>query len=103
MVQHRDIDDLPVADQRHAIVPQPFGGQPRIEAEPCHQIGQRCFENPGPDAPEHILWRLPLDDQAINSCLTQQMPQQQASRPSADDRNLGLHNLSCCSSESSTR
>src|SRR5580700_6668158 len=47
------------------------------------------FEDAGTDAFQHIRFRLPLDDDAVDSMAVQQMGEEQASRAAADDRDLG--------------
>ena len=50
------------------------------------------FEHPGADAFQHIGFRLPLEDDAVDSMAVQQMREEQASRAAADDRDLSaLH------------
>ena len=46
------------------------------------------FEHPGADALQHVGFRLPLDDDAVDSMAVQQMREEQASRAAADDRDL---------------
>lgn len=53
------------------------------------------FEHPGADAFQHIRFRLPLEDDAVDSLAVQQMGEKQASRTAADNRDLSaLHGSS---------
>jgi hypothetical protein len=83
------------------MMQQPLGSQPRIEAQSRHQIGQRGFENARADPVLDALLRRPLDDDAIDPCLPQRMPEQESGRPGTDNGDLGFQN--CRSSISSTR
>ena len=51
------------------------------------------FEHPGADAFQHIGFRLPLDDDAVDSVAVQQMREEQASRAAADDRDLSARHV----------
>ena len=57
------------------------------------QVDRDLFDDAGADAAEHVLAGLPLQDDVVDAVLVQQLAEQQARRPGADDGDLGAQDL----------
>lgn len=91
--QQIDTLALTVQGQFEAVMQQAFALQPLADASALQQFHTALLQYPGADARQHMLGRLPLDDDAIDAGEPQQFAQQQARWPGADDRNLRSHAL----------
>ena len=77
--------------QVEAFLDQPFGLEPRVEAEPFHQPDGDLFQHPGADAREDVIGRLALNHRAVDPFGPQQVAKEQARGPGTNDGNLGFH------------
>ena len=71
-----------------AVMDQTFAMQPCGNADLVEQIDRALFEHAGANARQHIGAILAFDDDRIDTCGMQQLPEQQSCRSGADDRNL---------------
>lgn len=86
-----DVVPDPVEQQVDAMVAQALALQALAHAG-CHQqVDRPLLQHARPDASFHVLAAAVLDDHGIDTGAAQQMTQQQACRPGADDRDLGAH------------
>jgi hypothetical protein len=70
---------------------RPFGLGAGVDAGTRQQVHRDLFEHAGADAPEHVVAALAFDDDVVDACLVQQLPEQKAGGAGADDRDLGAH------------
>ena len=85
------VDEKRVAvlpDDQAAVMRMTFAIHAFAGARIAQNLDGAEFEHPGADAFQHIGFRLPLDDDAVDSMAVQQMREEQASRTAADDRDL---------------
>ena len=64
---------------------------PARAARLFHQAGQPLLEHAGPDPAEHVRLRAPLQNDAADPPLRQELRQQQARGAASDDRDFGPH------------
>ena len=76
-------------DDEAAVMRMTFAVHPFAGAAIAQHLDGAEFEHAGADALQHIGFRLPLDDDAVDSMAVQQMGEKQAGRTAADDRDLG--------------
>ena len=60
------------------------------------EVHRDLLQNASPDAAQHRVAALALDDDVVDAGLVQQLAEQQAGGASADDRNLGTHEFVSC-------
>ena len=75
-------------DDEAAVMRMAFAVHPLAGARIAQNLDRAEFEHAGADAFQHIRFRLPLDDDAVDSMPMQQMGEEQAGRAAADDRDL---------------
>ena len=75
-------------DDEAAVMRMAFAIHAFAGARIAQHLNGAEFEHAGTDAFQHIRFRLPLDDDAVDSMAVQQMGEEQASRAAADDRDL---------------
>ena len=75
-------------DDPAAVVRMTFAIHAFAGARFAQHLNGTEFKHPGADAFQHIRFRLPLDDDAVDSMAVQQMREEQASRTAADNRDL---------------
>ncbi len=86
-----DVVADPVVQQVDAMVAQALALQ-ALAHTGCHQqVNRPLLQHASPDASFHVLAAAVLEDHGIDAGAVQQMAQQQACRPGADDRDLGAH------------
>ena len=89
-VDEKRIAVLP--DDEAAVMRMTFAIHPFAGAGLAQNLDRAEFEHAGADAFQHIGFRLPLEDDAVDSVAVQQMGEEQAGRAAADDRDLSaLH------------
>src|SRR6185437_744423 len=93
------IDDHPAPDQIAEVESVPSAPEGDLDAIvqkrlPSHtladtsgfeQLYRTGLDDSGADAAEHMLGRLPLENDVVDTFLAQELPEQQARRPGADD------------------
>ena len=77
-----------VERQRDAVMRQPLFMQPRAGFRLVEQVDRALLEHAGADAGEHVLAARPLEDDIVDADAGQQLAEQQAGRPRADDDDL---------------
>ena len=80
-------------DNEAAVMRMAFAVHPLARARVTQHLNGAVFKHAGADALEHIGFRLPLDDDAVDFITMQQMREEQASRTAADDRDLSAAHL----------
>ena len=83
-------------DEFDAVVGRAFMRYALSHARLLQQVDGDLLKNAGPDAPEHVLRALTLDDDRIDACLVEQLAQQETSRACADDGHLCAPRLRGC-------
>ena len=68
-----------------AVMHQALAVRALAGADLVEQRHRSFFEQAGADAAEHIVRRLPLQDDVVDAVAVQQLPEQQSRRPGADD------------------
>ena len=72
-----------------AAMHKPVGVHARAEAELVEQVDRALLEHAGANARANVLGAALLDHDGIDAGAVQLLPEQQAGRAGADDRNLG--------------
>ena len=85
------VDAVAPAAPEHleAAVHEPLAVHARADADLVQEVDAHLLEHAGADAAEHVLAGLPLEDHRVDAGLRQELPEQQARRAGADDRDLG--------------
>ncbi len=86
-----DADQPVVGGQVEAVLYQPLGVYPHVDAQPAHQTRRHRLQHAGADAPLDIGLRLTLDDHRVDAFRLEQMAEQQPRRSGADDDDLTRH------------
>ncbi|MGY4617965.1 hypothetical protein ACVWZ4_003192 [Bradyrhizobium sp. USDA 4472] len=81
------VDAMPTAGEGKldAFMQQPFGMRPRAGADLVEQSNRSLLQKAGPDASEHVIRALSLENNVVDAVLTQKLPEQQSCRPGPDD------------------
>src|SRR5208282_5273498 len=77
----------------HALVHEPVPVHAGADAGLVEQIQGDLFDDAGPDAAEDVFGGLPFQDDVIDAVLVQELAEQQARRPGADDDDFGAQDL----------
>ncbi len=88
-----DVVALAVDQQLEAVVDQSLASHARADAHLLKQVGGDLLEDSGADAAPHVFGGLALDDDVVDAGLVEQLSEQQARRPRADDGDLGTHEV----------
>ena len=75
----------------HAVMHQAFAVHARADAGLVQEIDGHLLDHAGADAAEHVLRRLPFQDDVVDAVLVQELAEQQARRTGADDGDLSAH------------
>ena len=76
-----------------AAVYEPLTVHARADADFVQEVDAHLLEHAGADAGEHVRAALAFDDHRVDPGLRQQLPEQQAGRARADDRDLCSRDL----------
>ena len=68
-----------------AFMDQTFAVRALAGADLIEQCDGAFFQKAGPDAAKHVVWRLTLQDDVVDAAGVQQLTEQEAGRPRADD------------------
>ena len=68
-----------------AVMDQAFAVRARAGADLVQQGHRSLFQQAGADAAEHVVRRLALQNDVVDSVSVKQLPQQQSRRPCAND------------------
>ena len=81
------VDAVPRAakGQFDAMVNQALAVRARAGADLVEQRHRAFFKQARTDAAEHVIRRLPFQDDVVDSVSVQQLPEQQSRRPRTDD------------------
>ena len=89
------VDQLAVAEADvDRLVDHAFAPQPLVEAELVHQVDGALLQHAGAHAILHIGAAARLEHDAVDAFAIEQMREEQAGRPRADDGDLCVHFLS---------
>ena len=86
-----DVVTLAAKTEVQPLMRQAFALQPFAHAHLDHQIDGALLQHPGAHALDHILLAAVFNDDRIDALQVQQVSQQQAGGPGADDANLCMH------------
>ena len=88
-----EVDAQPAAaeSETEAAMHQPFRMQPAGDAGPFGEPDETLLQYAGADAAEHMVARLPLEDQRFDAGEPEQPAEQQSGRACPDDRDLCAH------------
>src|SRR5690606_40339690 len=91
--QPLEVDPDPPSREREldALVDVALDGEALAESEPREHLGAALLEHAGPDAPENVGAAAALEHDVLDAGAVQEVGEQGARRPSADDRDLGAH------------
>ncbi len=78
-------------DDARAVVHVPLGVEPLGKSVLAQHIDGRRLEHACADAGEHVVAALPLEDDALDAVPVQDLGEEQAGRPRADDADLRSH------------
>ena len=76
-----------------AVVRQPLGVEPGGAAGAVQQVDGALLEHAGADPAEDVVAADAVEDHRLDPGVVQQLAEQQAGRPRADDRHLRPHAL----------
>ena len=78
-----------VEGELQAVMHQPLAVGPRARADLVEQRHRTFLEQPRPDAAEHIIAGLPLEDHVVDAVSMQELTEQKPCRTGADDDDFG--------------
>ena len=83
----------PAVGDEEALVDLPFAVHPLADLRLAHECGEAVLQHAGPNAAEHVVAAVLLENHGVDALQMEQLGQQQSRRAPADDSDLSPHRL----------